>query len=248
MNPLSKPCIPTSDTDTKHARQVKWLLVSLSLSMLLSSLGTSIANVGLPVLAETFNASFRHVQWIVLAYLLAITSLIVGLGRIGDVIGRRRFMLAGIFIFTAASVLCSMASSVSFLIAARAVQGSGAAIMMALTLALVREAVPKEKTGSAMGVLGTMSAIGTALGPTLGGLLIAGFGWRSIFLINLPLGLLALVLAYFHLPTDRQTPTVKHKHFDMAGMLLLALTLAAYALAMTIRDNSHFGLLNISLM
>jgi len=87
---------------------VRWTLASLSLSMLLSSLGTSIANVGLPTLAQAFNASFQEVQWIVLAYLLAITTLIVSVGRLGDITGRRRLLLAGIVLFTAASVLCGI--------------------------------------------------------------------------------------------------------------------------------------------
>ena len=159
---------------------VRWALASLSLSMLLSSLGTSIANVGLPTLAQAFNASFQEVQWIVLAYLLAITTLIVSVGRLGDITGRRRLLLAGIFLFTVASSLCGVAPTLGLLIAARAAQGLGAAIMMALTMAFIGDTVPKEKTGSAMGLLGTMSAIGTALGPSLGGVLIAGLGWPAI--------------------------------------------------------------------
>jgi len=148
------------------------------------SLDTSIANVGLPALAQSFHASFQHVQWIVLAYLLAITTLIVSAGRLGDIVGRRRLLIAGIGLFTIASLLCGAAPTLSLLIAARAAQGLGAAVMMALTVAIAGETVPKTKTGSAMGLLGTMSAIGTTLGPSLGGLLIAGFGWPSIFLIN----------------------------------------------------------------
>src|SRR6185369_5732797 len=182
---------------------VRWALASLSLSMLLSSLGTSIANIGLPTLARAFNASFQEVQWIVLAYLLAITSLIVSVGRLSDITGRRRMLLAGIFLFTVASALSGVAPTFWLLIAARAAQGLGAAIMMALTMAFVGETVPKARTGSAMGLLGTMSAVGTALGPSLGGVLIAGFGWRAIFLVNLPLGLLTLVLAHRYLPVDK---------------------------------------------
>jgi EmrB/QacA subfamily drug resistance transporter len=215
--------------------------------MLLSSLGTSIANVALPTLAQAFDASFQDVQWIVLAYLLAITTLIVSVGRLGDVTGRRRLMLAGLFLFTAASVLCGIASALWLLIAARVAQGLGAAIMMALTMAFVGEMVPKEKTGSAMGLLGATSAIGTALGPSLGGVLIAGFGWRSIFLINLPLGLVAILLSYRHLPHDRQPSTTDRARFDSMGTLLLALTLAAYALAMTM-GRGRFGLLNVGLL
>jgi len=215
--------------------------------MLLSSLGTSIANVGLPTLAQVFNAPFQHVQWIVLAYLLAITTVIVSVGRLGDLIGRRRLLLAGIVLFTVASALCGAAPTLWLLIAARAAQGLGAAIMMALTMALVGETVPKARTGSAMGLLGTMSAIGTALGPSLGGLLIAGLGWRALFLVKVPLGMLAFVLAHRHLPADHRQPHTDGARFDTVGTLLLALTLAAYALAMTIQRGS-FGSLNIALL
>ena len=226
---------------------VRWALVSLSLSMLLSSLGTSIANVGLPTLAQVFNASFQHVQWIVLAYLLAITTLIVSVGRLGDITGRRRLLLTGIGLFTLASALCGFAPTLWMLIGARALQGIGAAIMMALTMAFVGETVTKAKTGSAMGLLGTMSAIGTAMGPSLGGLLIGGFGWQAIFLITVPLGLLTLVLAHRYLPADRQKPKTDRAGFDPLGTLLLALTLAAYALAMTLGRGS-FGPFNIALL
>jgi EmrB/QacA subfamily drug resistance transporter len=220
-------------------------LASLSLSMLLASLGTSIANVGLPTLAQAFDASFAQVQWIVLAYLLAITTMIVSVGRLGDLTGRRRLLVTGIGLFTLASALCGLAPSLGYLIGARALQGLGAAIMLALTMAFVGETVPKEKTGSAMGLLGTMSAIGTALGPSLGGLLIGGFGWRAIFLISIPLGLLTLYLAHRCLPADHQKP--KTAGFDPMGSLVLILTLAAFALAMTL-GRGHFGALNIGLL
>jgi EmrB/QacA subfamily drug resistance transporter len=247
IHPVVEQAGPPNGEGAQTASSTGWVLASLSLSMLLSSLGTSIANVGLPTLAEAFNASFQQVQWVVLAYLLAITTLIVSVGRLGDLIGRRRLLLAGIALFTAASVLCGMASTLGLLVAARAAQGLGAAVMMALTMAFVGETVPKAKTGGAMGLLGTMSAVGTALGPTLGGVLIAGFGWQAIFLINAPLGVLALVLVRRHLPADRQTSTAKQARFDHVGTLLLALTLAAYALAMTIGRGS-FGALNIGLL
>jgi EmrB/QacA subfamily drug resistance transporter len=231
----------------ERAPSARWALASLSLSMLLSSLGTSIANVGLPTLAQAFDASFQEVQWIVLAYLLAITSLIVAVGRLGDIAGRRRLLLVGVFLFTSASMLCGVAPTLWLLIAARAVQGLGAAIMMALAITFVGETVPKTKTGSAMGMLGTMSAIGTALGPSLGGVLIAGIGWRAIFLVNVPLGIVTLLLVYRHLPIDHREPKAEPAAFDHPGALLLALTLAAYALAMTLGHGS-FGQLNIVLL
>lgn len=195
-------------------------LASLSLCTLLSSLGTSIANVGLPTLAEAFHTPFQGVQWVVLAYLLALTTLLVGAGRLGDLLGRRRLLLAGLSLFTVASVLCGLAPTLGLLIAARAAQGAGAAVLMALTLALVGETVPPEKTGRALGLLGSMSALGTALGPSLGGLLIAGPGWRALFLLNLPLGALTFLLARRYLPADlpRRTGRVR---FDFAGTLAL---------------------------
>jgi MFS family permease len=248
---ILKPIIAERDETVPGSAQripsIRWALASLSLSMLLSSLGTSIANVGLPTLAQVFNASFQEVQWIVLAYLLAITTLIVSVGRLGDIAGRRRLLLAGIILFTVASCLSGAAPTLWLLIVARAIQGLGAAIMMALTMAFVGEMVTKAKTGSAMGLLGTMSAIGTALGPSLGGVLIAGPGWRAIFFVNVPLGILAFVLTYRYLPIDIRTPKTGRTGFDTVGTLLLASALAAYALAMTIGRGS-FGTLNITLL
>ena len=237
----------TMTEGAQRTGSVRWALASLSLSMLLSALGTSIANVGLPTLAQVFEASFQQVQWIVLAYLLAITTLIVSVGRLGDLTGRRRLLLGGIGVFTLASALCGLAPTLGLLIGARVLQGLGAAIMMALTMAFVSETVSKERTGSAMGLLGTMSAIGTAMGPSLGGLLIGGFGWRAMFLMMLPLGLVTLLLAYRYLPADQRKADTVGSGFDPLGSLLLGLTLGAYALAMTL-GRGHFGPLNIALL
>ncbi len=239
----SAPAAARPDKPARQQPSVAWILTSLSLSMLLSSLGTSIANVGLPTLALAFDASFEQVQWIVLAYLLAITTLVVSVGRLGDLIGRRRLLLAGIALFTTASLLCAIAPTLGLLIAARVAQGAGAAVMMALTLAFVGQTVPKRQTGSAMGLLGTMSAVGTALGPSIGGLLIAGFGWPAIFHATVPLGLLALWLLWRSLPVDPPRSNAGPVRFDHVGTVILALTLAAYSLAMT-TGPAGFGVLN----
>jgi len=215
--------------------------------MLMPSLDTSIANTALPALAAAFDAPFQQVQWIVLAYLLALTTLIVSAGRLGDIVGRRRLLLAGIVLFTVASLGCGAATSLPMLLASRAAQGVGAAVMMALAVAMVGDTVPGARTGSAMGLLGTVSAIGTALGPSLGGGLIAASSWRAIFLVNLPVGVLAFVLAHRYLPADRPTPAQRGSRFDPIGTVVLALTLAAYALAMTI-GRGHVGPLNIALL
>ncbi|MET9362877.1 MFS transporter [Streptomyces sp. NPDC006632] len=226
---------------------VRWVLGGLSLSMLLSSLGTSSANVALPSLAHAFNASFQQVQWVVLAYLLAVTALVVGAGRLGDLLGRRRLLLAGILLFTTASLLCGAAPTLGVLIAARAAQGLGAAVMMALTLAFVGETVPKARTGRAMGLLGTMSATGTALGPSLGGVLISGFGWRSVFLVGVPLGIVSLLLVHRYVPAGRERTGTPGARFDRVGTALLALTLTSYALAMTL-GHGRIGVLGLVLL
>ncbi|MCC6650590.1 MAG: MFS transporter [Candidatus Eisenbacteria bacterium] len=231
----------TSRTNTRGA------LAALSLPVLMASLDTSIANTALPTLADAFSASFPAVQWIVLAYLLAITTLIVSAGRLGDVVGRRRLLLAGIALFTIASLACGAASGLAMLLVARAAQGLGAAIMMALSLAFVGDTVSRERTGSAMGLLGTMSAIGTAFGPSLGGLLVAALGWRWLFLVNVPVGLLNLLLASRHLPADRPAPAGGRALLDPLGTVLLAGTLASYALAMTL-EHGRLGPLTLGLL
>ena len=184
-------------------------LVSLSLAMLLASLGTSIANVGLPSLALTFNASFQAVQWVVLAYLLAITAVILTAGRLGDRLGRRRLLLGGLLLFAVACGLCGVAPGLDWLIGARILQGLGAAVMMAMALAMVGDTVTKARTGRVMGLLGTMSALGTAMGPSVGGLLLSVWGWRALFWVGVPLGLLASALAYRCLPTDQWRASAK---------------------------------------
>ncbi|OBS09469.1 MFS transporter [Acidihalobacter prosperus] len=225
----------------------RWALGSLALSMLLASLGTSIANIALPTLTHAFGVSFQEVQWVVLAYLLTITIMSVSVGRLGDLVGRRRVLLTGIALFTIASILCGIAPTLWTLVAARAVQGLAAAILMALTIAQVGETVPKSRTGTVMGLLGTMSAIGTALGPSLGGLLIAGPGWRSIFLVMVPLGLINLLLAQRHVRQDDPTFGSARGGFDSLGALLLGLTLAAYTLSMTL-GHGRFGVNNVALL
>lgn len=227
------------------APSTKWALGGLALSMLMSSLGTSIANVALPTLAQAFGASFQAVQWVVLAFLLGVTASIVTVGRLGDLYGRRRLLVGGLLLFVGAATVCGLAPSLGLLILARAAQGVGAAVLMALTLAFVADVVPKERTGSAMGLLGTTSAIGTALGPSVGGVLTAHLGWQAIFFVQVPLGLLALLLALRSLPADRAEDARQRVGFDKVGTLVLASTLAAYSLAVTL-GRGDLGLVNLA--
>lgn len=177
------------------ARSISGLTIALALSVLLASLGTSIANIALPTLVQAFSAPFAQVQAVVVAYLAALTISVVIAGRLGDYFGLKPMLVSGLAIFAVASVMCAVASSLWLLVGARAVQGIGAAFMMTLAMALMRQTASEARVGRAMGLLGTVSALGTALGPSLGGLLIPVTGWRGVFWVQVPLAVLALVLA-----------------------------------------------------
>lgn len=207
-------------TDVAQAN-VRGVLVSLSLAALLSALGTSIANVGLPTMVKAFDASFQQIQWVVLAYLFAITALVVSAGRLGDLLGRRKLLQVGLGVFALASALCAVSPSLGWLIASRVLQGLGAALMMSLALALVSEHIPKEQIGSAMGILGTVSALGTALGPSLGGVLLEQGGWSMLFLVNVPLALIAWLLVSRFLQVDAGGVQVVPSHVKAVGAALL---------------------------
>lgn len=178
-------------------------MATLSLAMLLASLGTSIANIALPTLAAAFSAPFAQVQAVVVAYLAALTISVIAAGRLGDRYGLKPSLVAGLIVFAAASLFCAVAPNLWWLIAARALQGIGAAFLMTLAMALMRQTANEARVGRAMGLLGTVSALGTALGPTLGGVLIPLTGWRGIFWVQVPLAVLALTLAVTTLPNER---------------------------------------------
>lgn len=223
----------------------RWALAGLSLTVLMPSLATSTVNVALPSLARTFASSFQATQWIVLVYLLTVTALVVVAGRLGDIVGRRRLLLAGTAVFAGGSLLCGVAPRLELLIVARVVQGSGAAVMMALTVAFVGAVAPTERFGRAMGLLGTMSAVGTTLGPAIGGLLIAWAGSTAIFLINLPLAAAALAIISRTLPQD--LPREASPRLDLAGMALLAVSLTGYALSLTL-GRGELGFANVAIL
>lgn len=176
--------------------------ITLALAILLAALGTSIANIALPALAEAFSAPFAPVQAVVVTYLAALTVCVVIAGRLGDRFGLKPMLVAGLAVFAVASALCAVAPSLSLLIGARALQGVGAAFLMTLAMALMRQTASEGRVGRAMGMLGTVSALGTALGPSLGGLLIPFTGWRGIFWVQVPLAALALILAITMLPAE----------------------------------------------
>ncbi|WP_306371512.1 MFS transporter [Nocardiopsis sp. CC223A] len=167
----------------------------LAVCVLSAAMGTSAANVALPEVADAFGATFGQARWVVLAYLLAMTAVSVAVGHLGDVFGRRRVLAVGLPVFAAGAIAGALAPSLWVLVVARGVQGVGAAVMMALPPAMVRDAVPAERTGTVMGLLGTASAAGTALGPSLGGALIGLWDWTAVFwAMAAPVPLIALGL------------------------------------------------------
>jgi EmrB/QacA subfamily drug resistance transporter len=166
----------------------------LALGTLMATLDLSIVNIALPTLSRDLGAPLATVTWVVLAYVLTITGLLLAFGRLADRLGRRRIYGLGLGVFSIASLACALAPHAGALIAARAVQGVGAAMMTANSTALLASSFPGEERGRALGAFGAMVGVGLGLGPPLGGLILEHVSWRWIFLVNLPLGALALVL------------------------------------------------------
>ncbi len=176
--------------------------VTLASSMLLASLGTSIANVALPTLTEAFAAPFAEVQAVVVAYLAGLTVFVIIAGRLGDRCGLKPMLIVGLGVSALASALCALAPCLWVLVGARALQGVGAAFLMTLAMALIRRNADPAHLGRSLGLLGTASALGTALGPSLGGLLIPVTGWQGIFWAQVPLTLLTLLATIAIVPGD----------------------------------------------
>lgn len=209
----------------------------LALTMLLGSLGTSIANIALPTLARSFDAPFAQVQAVIVAYLAALTVGSLLAGRLGDRFGLRAVLLAGLWLFLAGSLMCAIAPGLPALIAARAVQGAGAAGLITLSMALIRQTAGPGALGRAMGLLGTSSALGTALGAPLGGVILPLMGWRGIFWLPMPLVALAIGLVLTNLPRDHhgERPAAPSllTVLDRAILPGLALNLLVAAVMMT---------------
>lgn len=220
-------------------------VIALCLTSLMSTIDSGIVNIGLSTIESVFHVNFAYVQWIILSYLLAVTSLIVGIGRIGDIFGKKRLYIGGIILFTVTSLLCGISTNIMQLIISRVFQGIGGAILIALSFAIIGDIVPKERMRSSMTALTATLPIGFALGPSLGGIMISGLGWRSIFFVNIPLGILALVLTRHFPPVPTSE---KHLKFDLAGMIALAGTLTCYVLSVTLAENQGLSKLVIFLI
>ena len=211
--------------------QRKWLILfAVSLGSLMSTLDGSIVNIALPAIQQEFAIDLTTVEWVVVAYLLVIGSLLLPMGRLGEVLTFKRVYLAGFGVFTAGSVLCGAAPNEAALIAFRVVQAVGAAMLAAMGPAIVARTFAPAERGRALGINGVSVSLGLTLGPVLGGLLTTAASWRAIFLINLPVGVLAMVWAARILPAE--TPRTGQT-FDIRGAALSGLSLFALLLALS---------------
>ncbi|WDF80429.1 MFS transporter [Mucilaginibacter sp. KACC 22773] len=232
------PGTDVAENYTGNFSELKIAIASISISLFMMNLDTSIVSVGLPTMIKSLKTTFASAQWFVLAYLLVLTALITAAGRLGDIIGKKKLYLAGIVIFTGASLLCGISNSAALFILFRGLQGLGAALILALSMAIATELTPKKMLGKTMGVLSTITALGIAGGPTIGGILLSTFGWQSMFLVNIPFGIVAYGLGYKYI----NSPTIKKRiPIDKVGIILLAATLSSYCFGMTMIEKSGFG-------
>ncbi len=194
-------------------------LVAASLPMFMSTLDNLVMTTALPVIRRDLSASLEQLQWMVNAYTLAFASLMIAAATLGDRVGRRRSFVVGIAIFGAGSVASALAGSADTLIAARALQGVGAAAIMPLSLTLLAGAVPKERRAMAIGVWGAVSGLGVALGPVIGGAIVDGLSWQAIFWINVPVALVSIPFVLRALPESFG----RRQRVDVTGLVLAAL-------------------------
>jgi EmrB/QacA subfamily drug resistance transporter len=199
----------------------RWLIFSVTvMGTFMAVLDSSIVNVALPLIAGSFGVELTVVQWVVTAYLLVISSLLPLFGKIGDMYGRRKIYLLGFAIFTIGSLLCSLSSSVWFLVASRALQAIGASMLMSNSPAIISITFPGKERGRVLGMNGTVVALAAMAGPSLGGILVGIFNWQWIFYINLPIGVMACLLGYYILPVEKKCASGV---FDFKGAALFAL-------------------------
>ena len=224
----------------------KWyIMAAVSMGTFLATIDGSIVNVALPTLVRELNTDFATVQWVVLAYLLTLSSLLLSIGRLADMTGKKSIYTAGFLVFTMGSFLCGLAANVYTLIFFRVVQAIGATMILALGMAIVTEAFPSYERGKALGISGTMVSIGIVIGPTLGGLIINTFSWNWIFFVNIPVGIIGILMVLNFIPNIK--PEGRQK-FDFLGAFTLFLALLLFLLALTIGQNAGFTDLTVLIM
>ena len=217
----------------------RWLaMTGIGLGVLMSTIDFSIVNISLPTLVKELQSNLSTVQWTILSYALVVTSLMLSVARLGDMFGRKRIYVIGLFLFSFGSLLCGMAPGIGWLIGFRAFQGLGAVMMQALGAAIVTEIFPSSERGRALGVIGGIVSFGLAVGPALGGVLISFAGWQSIFLINVPIGVIAGIVVILTVPAERSLKA--GERFDIAGAMILLIALSCYSLGMTFGQRLGF--------
>jgi EmrB/QacA subfamily drug resistance transporter len=214
------------------------ILLVVSLGFFMTLLDLTIVNIAIPNMISKLHASLDDILWVINAYALVLAVLLITCGRLGDLFGQRRMFFVGIAVFTLASAACGLSTSPGYLIGFRAVQGLGAAMLMPQTLAILTMVFPPERRGAAFGVWGAVAGVATIAGPTLGGLLVTAFDWRYIFFINLPIGVIVLVLTVILIPDLR---TGRRHSFDITGIVLASLSLLAICYALVEGQKYDWG-------
>jgi EmrB/QacA subfamily drug resistance transporter len=192
-----------------------WVLIAIGTSTFMSALDTSVVNTILPVIQNNFGSDVATIEWIVTVYLLVVSGLLLSFGRLGDIRGHKPVFLTGFIIFIIASALCGLAPSAGSLIAFRAIQAIGAAMLAANSPAILTDNFPDNQRGQALGLQATMTYLGLTVAPSFGGWLTHMFSWRAVFYINIPVGLTALYLSWRFIPTD--SPAKVRERFDSLG-------------------------------
>src|SRR6266699_1138169 len=218
--PCVAPCPPQSGP---------WVLAATILGSSLASIEGTVVNVGMPALQANLHATVVDVQWVVEAYTLVLTALLLVGGSLGDIYGRKRIYAAGVILFAAASTACGLAPDVGQLIIARAVQGIGAALLVPGSLAIISASFAERDRGRAIGTWSGFTSMTTAVGPVLGGWLIEHASWRWVFFINLPIAAAVLILTFWRVPESRSPEVGKP---DWAGSLLVTLGLGGVVFAL----------------
>jgi EmrB/QacA subfamily drug resistance transporter len=213
-----------------------WTLAAVSFALFMIMLDNTVVNVALRAIQQDLGIGVAELEWVVTGYVLSIAVLLLSGGKLGDMYGRRRVFMIGLVIFTTASFFCGVAGSADLLIAARVVQGVGAALMMPATLSIITATFPPEERGAAIGIWAGVSATALAIGPLLGGLIIEHLGWNWIFYINVPIGIIGLATARLAIRESRDTS--REQRLDLPGLITSAVALFALVFAL-IEANSY---------
>lgn len=231
--------LPDREPDDLHRWQV---LLTVFTGTFMAPLDSSIVNIALPSLTEHFSVDISSVSWVVMSYLLTTSALLLTAGRLGDMKGHRRTYIAGFFLFTATSIFCGLSSSIGQLVFFRVLQALGGTFILAAGPAIITDAYPASERGKALGIIAVSVAVGLTAGPFLGGLIVAGLGWRWVFFINVPIGIAAISMSILYL---RESRTDKGRRFDIAGSLTALLALLAILMAVSFGGKWGWGSLAI---